>query len=172
MFRVYIACLAAYNSGVMHGEWVEVTGDVDALKEEIARILKESPEEDAEEWAVHDHEGFGSYNVTEWPDLEALCDHVAAYEESSHDSDLIDGVIADRNCTAREAIAIIDTDYQGEYDDLECWAEQFLQDTGSVNLSRDLSYYFDYEKYGRDREMEGSIIAIPSGSKVHVLWNN
>lgn len=172
MFRVYIACLASYNSGIMHGEWVEVTGNVHALKEEIARILKASPEEDAEEWAVHGHEGFGSYKVTEWPDLAELCDHVAAYEESSHDSDLIDGVIADRNCTAREAIEIIDDNYQGEYDDLECWAEQFLADTGDINLPKHLQYYFDYAKYARDCELEGSIMTIPSGRKVYVLWNN
>lgn len=172
MFRVYIACLAAYNNGIMHGEWVEVSGDVDELKAEIARILKDSPEEDAEEWAIHDSEGFGSYHVSEWADLEDLCDYVTTLSETSHDVELIDGVICDRGCTAREAIAYIDDHYQGEYESLEHWAEQFLQETDSISLSKDLQYYFDYERYGRDREMEGSIFTVQIGSAVHVLWNS
>lgn len=171
MFRLYIACLAAYNSGILHGEWVEVSGDVDELRGEIARILKESPEENAEEWGIHDHEGFGSYHVSENPDLEELCEHVTAYSESSYDNDLIDGVIADRGCNAREAIEYIDENYQGEFDDLECWAEQFLQDTGEINLPKHLQFYFDYSKYARDAELEGSIITVPAGRGIYVLWN-
>jgi hypothetical protein len=29
--RIYVACLAAYNSGWLHGAWIEVGDDADAV---------------------------------------------------------------------------------------------------------------------------------------------
>lgn len=40
---IWIGCLAAYNDGRLHGEWVEVTTDPDDLWEAIHRIQKTSP---------------------------------------------------------------------------------------------------------------------------------
>lgn len=171
-FRVYIACLAAYNAGILHGEWVEVSPCPNEMREEISRILKASPEPDAEEWAIHDNEGFGSYHVSEHPNLEDLCDHVDAFYETRHDCDLIDGVIADRNCSAREAIEFIDEHYAGEWESVEHWAEDFLEETeGLDKLPDHLRYYFDYSAYVRDKELNGEILTIPAGKGVHVLWN-
>jgi antirestriction protein len=171
MFRLYIACLAAYNNAKLHGEWVEVSGDLEELQGEISRILSESPEPDAEEWAVHDHEGFGSYNVTEYPDLEEFCEHVTAYNESSYDHELINGVMDALNCSAIVAVAYIDDNYQGEYESLEWWAEELLNDLGELNLPKHLAYYFNYADYGRDMELNGEIISVKIGPKTHVLWN-
>jgi len=33
--RVYVACLASYNNGILHGEWIDAT-DADEIREEIA----------------------------------------------------------------------------------------------------------------------------------------
>ncbi|WP_164090762.1 antirestriction protein ArdA, partial [Stenotrophomonas maltophilia] len=42
--RIYVACLASYNAGVLHGEWIDLEGrDADDVRDEIARILRESP---------------------------------------------------------------------------------------------------------------------------------
>ncbi|WP_414590041.1 antirestriction protein ArdA [Scytonema sp. PCC 10023] len=51
--QIYIACLAAYNAGKLHGSWVTVDGDADDLEGEIKKIIATSPEPDAEEWAIH-----------------------------------------------------------------------------------------------------------------------
>jgi antirestriction protein len=58
--KIYIACLAAYNSGHLHGELIDANQDIDSLREEIKEILTKSPIQNAEEWAVHDYEDFGS----------------------------------------------------------------------------------------------------------------
>lgn len=176
MFRIYIACLAAYNNGILHGEWIDVTGDEEDLRAEIARILKASPVtqlygEIAEEWAIHDHEGFGSYYVSENPDLDDLCLHVKSYLESAYEDDLIDGVICNLNCNAKEAIEYIDDNYLGEYESVEWWAEEFLEETAQLNLPRELSYYFDYQKYAEACEMNGDIFSIESNKGVYILWN-
>ncbi len=42
--RIYVACLASYNNGVLHGDWIDLEGmDADGVREEIATILRESP---------------------------------------------------------------------------------------------------------------------------------
>ncbi|WP_445392399.1 antirestriction protein ArdA [Stenotrophomonas pavanii] len=42
--RIYVACLASYNSGVHHGDWIDLEGmDADGVRAEIATILRESP---------------------------------------------------------------------------------------------------------------------------------
>jgi len=43
MMRIYVACLASYNSGILHGRWIEATADVDEMQEEIDAMLRESP---------------------------------------------------------------------------------------------------------------------------------
>jgi len=40
--RIYVACLASYNNGVLHGAWMDAT-DADAMREEIATMLRASP---------------------------------------------------------------------------------------------------------------------------------
>lgn len=42
MSKIYVACLASYNNGRLHGEWIEATADVDAMHDEVARILRAS----------------------------------------------------------------------------------------------------------------------------------
>ncbi|MEA9660691.1 antirestriction protein ArdA [Xanthomonas campestris] len=41
--RIYVACLASYNNGVLHGRWIELDGaDLDEVRGEIAEMLRES----------------------------------------------------------------------------------------------------------------------------------
>jgi len=68
--RIYVACLAAYNNGKLHGVWINACLDIDEIQEQVNEMLAFSPEEDAEEWAVHDYEGSGSYRMSEYEGLE------------------------------------------------------------------------------------------------------
>jgi len=83
--RIYIADLAAYNEGLLAGEWVDLPQDdisqtveeiLERTTEERIKYLGydnlESMEEDglyaSEEWAIHDHEdceGYGSVSEYE-----------------------------------------------------------------------------------------------------------
>lgn len=40
--RIYAACLASYNNGVLHGRWIEASSDVDEMQEQIDAMLRES----------------------------------------------------------------------------------------------------------------------------------
>ena len=41
--KIYIADLAAYNNGYLHGEWVDATLEVEEIEEKIEEILANSP---------------------------------------------------------------------------------------------------------------------------------
>ncbi|MEO0467721.1 MAG: antirestriction protein ArdA, partial [Pseudomonadota bacterium] len=50
--RIYVACLAAYNNGRLHGRWIDAT-DPHEVWQQVSAMLAASPEPDAEEWAIH-----------------------------------------------------------------------------------------------------------------------
>lgn len=44
MAKIYVACLASYNNGVLHGEWIDLEHEsVDGVQEQIDEILRSSP---------------------------------------------------------------------------------------------------------------------------------
>lgn len=60
--RAWIGCLASYNSGNLHGEWVDLSefNGAEELEEAASKILRNSPADEPEEWIVFDWEdGFG-----------------------------------------------------------------------------------------------------------------
>lgn len=71
--RIYCACLSAYVNGKLHGCWIDCDQDANDIWEEINEMLAQSPEPDAEEWAVHDYEGWHGLTISEYPDVEEIC---------------------------------------------------------------------------------------------------
>ena len=45
-------------------------------------MLAESPEDFAEEYAIHDYEGFGGYSVSEYEDIQSVHEVTCFIEES------------------------------------------------------------------------------------------
>jgi antirestriction protein len=83
--RIYVACLAAYNSGILHGAWIDADQDADDIYEDVQKMLNASPEPDAEEWAIHDHEDFHPWSPSEYTSFkdiataaELIADHADA----------------------------------------------------------------------------------------------
>lgn len=67
--RVWIASLADYNAGRLHGDWVDAAVEGDELVAAAEAILATSQEPGAEEWAIFDFDNFGPYRVGEYEDL-------------------------------------------------------------------------------------------------------
>ena len=79
--RIYVADLAAYNAGKFHGVWIDATMGMDEIWEEVKNMLAKSPEPMAEEYAIHDYEGFGGYGLSEYEGLERAHEIAAFIEE-------------------------------------------------------------------------------------------
>lgn len=149
--RIYAACLASYNAGILHGQWIDVDGGVDAIKEEIDEMLKASPVPGAEEYAIHDYEGFPDAAVTafgEWPDFE----EVFAVAESLTDSGEVFEAALEYLGNIKDALNCIERgDYIACGDSEEDVVREYLHDTGLLDsIPEELRRYFDYKHYARD----------------------
>jgi Antirestriction protein (ArdA) len=47
--RIYVADLAAYNEGFLHGVWIDATSEVSDTQDEINKLLASSPVMGAED---------------------------------------------------------------------------------------------------------------------------
>lgn len=72
MYQIYAACLASYNHGILHGEWIDATQDPDSIGHKIQVMLERSPIPGAEEFAIHDYDGFEGLELGEYESLEDL----------------------------------------------------------------------------------------------------
>lgn len=90
--RIYVADLAAYNAGHLHGKWLDLDADttVEELHQQVQAILNEGTRlyrretlSIHEEWAIHDYEGFGPIRVEEYTSLESVVGHVQRMGEES-----------------------------------------------------------------------------------------
>lgn len=69
---IYVASLADYTNGRLHGEWLDPTQELDDLYAAVTRMLGQSREPAAEEFAIHDYEGFYDFRVGEYERLETV----------------------------------------------------------------------------------------------------
>jgi len=165
--QIYIADLAAYNNGILHGAWIDATQDIDDIQDQINRLLKNSPEPFAEEYAIHDYEGFCGISIHEYEGITSAHKKAAFIEEhgelgaqvASHFGDDLEG--------AEKALSDA---YIGEYTSLEDYAQQLTEDCSEV--PEHLAYYIDYDRMGRDMDMSGDIFHIEiSHDQIHVFSN-
>ena len=166
--RIYVADLAAYNNGKLHGVWIDVLDGIDEIWNQINTMLKASPEPLAEEYSIHDYEGFGSYRVSEYEGI-AEIHAIAEFLEKHPDfgSDLLDYCY-----DLDEAKRFAEENYQGCYKSLEDYAETFTEETGA-DIPEHLAPYIDYAKMGRDWELSGDIFTLETGfEEVHVFWSH
>lgn len=75
--RIYVASLSDYNAGRLHGVHIDLPTDEDEVWEKIRKMLRESPEAKAgygpaEEFAIHDYEGFHSYRIHEFESISSV----------------------------------------------------------------------------------------------------
>ena len=163
--RIYVACLAAYNNGYLHGAWIDADQDAHQIRDEIAAMLARSPVEDAEEYAIHDYEGFEGVSISEYAGIDSvarmgafIADHGALgavlLEQFSGDMDQAESTLED--C------------YHGQFASLADYMEELT--TESVTIPEALRYYIDWEAMARDAEMSGEFFTIETGhDEVHVF---
>lgn len=159
---IYVASLADYNNGRLHGTWLNAARDPDDIYADIATMLASSKEPAAEEWAIHDHDQFGQCRIGEYDRIEhvaalarGIAEHGYAYAAWRHtrddDSDPADSF--------REA-------YLGHYASITDYAEQFADDLGYTQELEKLPEYvqqythIDYAAIARDLEASGDIASI------------
>jgi len=142
--RIYVACLAAYNNGSLHGEWIDCDQDADSIQEEIDAMLKESPEEDAEEWAIHDYECFEGLKISESESIEKVAELAALIGEHGAAFAAYVDHVGSEYATAEDFQA----KYRGECESEKAYAEEHWNETREIPDF--LQSHIDWESVAND----------------------
>ena len=162
--RIYVACLAAYNNGILHGRWIDATLGTDHIWNGIKAMLAASPIPGAEEHAIHDYEGFEGASVSEYAGIAEVAELAAFIEEHG----AIAGKLMEHFGDLEEANEAMESRYAGEYSTVADFAQSLTEET--TQIPANLQYYIDWERMARDLEMS-DILAIETGfEEVHIFW--
>jgi len=125
--RIYVASLSDYNNGRLHGAWINADQDFEAIGDEVGEMLANSRYDPAEEYAIHDYEGFGAYRVSEYESLKdvarigrGITEHGLAYAAFAASLDPGEGRRLDD----------FEEQYRGHWGSTEEFAEELLRDMG------------------------------------------
>lgn len=183
--RIYVACLASYNAGILHGRWIDASSDVDAMQAEISAMLRASPcpnvtvrdpdtgenVPSAEEYAVHDYDGVPS-TFGEYPSLQSIADFVALTEEFDHiDADDIAAIAANWHGDMTAARDALQDNFCGVYDSFRDYADEAADEmiaahSPGAEIPQALINYFDYAAWSRDLALEMTAIDVSNGVAV------
>ncbi len=154
--RIYVASLADYNDGRLHGEWIDATQEPEDIYTQIDDITASSPIPGAQEWAIHDFEGFGGFPISEHEHIDTVI--LLASGITKHGpvfASWVDHV----GTTDVDLLDRFDEHYLGTWDSLADYAEQLTEDLG-VNLEHLLPNWLspylriDYQQLGSDLASE------------------
>ncbi len=169
--RIYVASLSDYNNGALHGTWIDATQDADDIHAEIGEMLAASRMSNAEEYAIHDHEGFASFPLGEYETIDTvtrvaqgITEHGPAY---AHWAQIV-------GTQDTERLDQFDQHYLGTWPTMADYAEDLLEDMGITSESICASWLssyvkIDYEGLGRDLGTELDVAIDRAVDIVHVF---
>ena len=164
--RIYVACLAAYNNGQLHGAWISVEDDADAVREAIYRMLVCSPVRGAEEYAIHDYEDFGGVTISEYAGIDRVVEVASFLRERGT---LGAAVLEYLDGDVEAATTALNDQYRGVFASLADCFEEMIEET--TQIPDNLRNYIDWADMGRDAELNGDVFTIKTGhDEVHVFW--
>lgn len=159
---IYVASLADYNNGVLHGKWIDAAREPWEIQADINDILDSSRQPDAEEWAIHDYEQFGGWQVGEYDSIENITRIAKAIRQQGRAFaswlNIFDRLPEDFD-NFRES-------YLGHYDSIEDYVEQMADDLGYTKeldkIPDHLRHYIriDFVAIARDMDISGDITAV------------
>ena len=144
--QIYVACLSSYNNGILFGEWIDATCDLEDIQEQIKQLLANSPMPDAEEFAVHDYSGFGSLSIGEHEGIEEI--HEKALFIVEH-GELGTAVLAYHGGNLEYATNTLE-EYVDEYESELDYAIELFDEIYLHDVPKHVHGYIDYEKFQRD----------------------
>ncbi len=169
--RIYVASLSDYNNGRLHGAWLDAAQPVEKLHEQVHEMLERSPEPLAEEYAVHDYDGFRGYQPAEYDSLSrvskianGIVEHGPAFGAWAEHCDEEDGQL-DR----------FDEAYRGEWASLVGYVDELLDDLGASDVLEQVPAWLqpyvqlNVEALARDMELGGDVWSTPAEEGVYVF---
>lgn len=176
--RIYVACLAAYNNGVLHGEWLDAAVEEEDLWQGVHGVLATSPVPDAEEHAIHDYEAFQGIQLGEYDSIERVAkiarlvkDHGAAFAawwsyDTSRELDEAEEAFQGRLIGSFASETELRDHLYDEMgiEHIEDWAQQHTPEWTHQYMQ------FDMEGYVRDLQLSGEMHVVDDSGTLHAFW--
>ncbi len=164
--RIYAASLSDYNNGVLHGRWIDAGAEIDDMQQEITEMLAASPTskrfgEPAEEWAIHDYEGFGNLRIGEYLGLDRIARLAGGITEHGLAFTAWAAYIGE---TCDDLLDQFEDRYQGEWDNVEVYADHLLDELDADRVIAEAPQWLqtylsiDVKGFARDLEISGDIV--------------
>lgn len=176
MIKIYVACLASYNSGYLFGKWLDLdnysSGDevLTAIEEEITNCpenpMRKIHGEEPEEWAMHDIEGI-NYELagrTEWPNFDDLIEMNEVLNDDN--GELILEIKDYLSSDIQEAKEFFEEKHIGEFSSDTELADYIAEEINGWDLSEGIGRYFDSQAFARDLQYSGEVTEIGG----HYFW--
>ena len=156
MFNIYLTNLGKYNEGYLLGKWVSLPMDSDEL-ETVADSLRDPQHE---ELFVTDFENDYGVEVKEFYGYEELNELAERLEEQAYNwSAEIVAAVVDYYGDTADALDVLERGSLYVYDacyTMEEVAARYCEECGVLDsVTEHLRYYFDFDLFGRDMELEG-----------------
>lgn len=189
--KIWIGCLAAYNNGHLHGEWVDAT-DEDELNEARERVLRTSPISLAEEPYIGDYDGFGEVGrmLGEYASMADVANVGALIEEHGEKFIAFVGTLdygADLGEVTEDDFM---EHYRGEWESEEGFAMEHICEVGwggvpaqglgtgghgpdgreiKINVIEELISYLDMELIARELFQHGNYTSVRTTGGIYVF---
>ena len=146
--RIYAACLSSYNSGYLHGAWIECDRSSGEIMADIKAMLSRSPMakiEACEEWAIHTYEGFKGITIGEYESIDRVVELAQKLKEHG---EAFAAYLDNYNV---EDIDDFEDRYHGSYDNEQAFTEEHYSELiDKVEQAGLNPMYIDFEVLARD----------------------
>jgi len=163
--KIYVACLAAYNNGHLHGEWIDINKGIDHVWIRVKTMLANSPIPHSDEFVIHDYEDFVAIRIEEYTSLQTVCDITVFLIEYG---ELGSEVLSHACGNLDEAREIIENNYHGEFNSEEDFVYYWMSEVDGREIPEYLQYYIDYKAMAHDFFIT-DFFSIDLDHKVHVF---
>ena len=162
--KIWIGCLASYNTGKLYGAWIDADQSSDIIMEEIQAMLASSPISNAERWAIFEYDDFGSFELGRHESLK----QVAEYAEFLVKHGELGVGVFDNVGDFETAKTLMTEGYHGEYQSEVDFAMNWVEET--MEISEHLKGYIDYQSIADDIFIDG-FFSIRLNGSTHVFAN-
>lgn len=177
--QVWAACLSAYNSGVLHGKWLDAAVEPDELWAGVKEVIDTSPVPDAEEHFWADYEGFEGIRIGEYEAVERLVAIARFINVFGEPAALFLGYYGTDDLEQLEDRFI--ESYAGDFDDIDDLGDRLYVDHGYEQMMQDIErdvpesieqyVIFDIDAWLNDLQQSGALYVVNGrDGRLHAFW--
>ena len=170
IIKGYITNLGKYNEGELAYKLISFPISEEELNEALASIGCKYTDENGvvhnplyEEYFFSDWDCEVPFEFGEYPSISDVNDIAERVEDlAAYERDVLKVILDEHTSNVEEALRIVEKNRYIAWWDCDCMAdvaERMAAECGDLNdVPERLQYYIDYEKWGRDLELEGTFL--------------